>query len=56
VGKSQYREDIAERHIAALSATLPPDVVAAAQERGWARDLWTTVEELLAELGEEQVL
>jgi hypothetical protein len=31
---------------------LPPDVVAAAQERGRARDLWATAEELLQELSE----
>ena len=29
----------------------PPEVVACAQERGRARDLWATVEELLEELG-----
>ena len=33
---------------------LPPDTNAAAQERGKARDLWTTVQELSAELGREQ--
>ena len=31
---------------------LPPDVVAAAQQRGRARDLWATAEELLEELSE----
>jgi hypothetical protein len=35
--------------IAAVAATLPPDVVAAAQVRGKARDLWETAEELLVE-------
>ena len=41
------------RHIAtAAVATLPPEAVAAAQERGRARDLKATVAELLAELGE----
>jgi tetratricopeptide (TPR) repeat protein len=51
VANSRWFEDIAGRHIAA-AAQLPPDVVAAAQERGRARDLWATVEELLAELEE----
>ncbi len=37
--------------IAQLEAELPPDVVAAAWERGRARDLEPTVAELLAELG-----
>jgi predicted ATPase len=52
VANSQWYEDVAGQHIAAIAATLPPDVVAAAQERGRARDLDTTVAELLAELGE----
>jgi len=51
VANSRWFEDIAGRHIAAVAATLPPDVVAAAQERGKARDLEATVAELLAELG-----
>ena len=51
VANSHWYEDIAGRHIAAVAATLPPDVVAAAQERGRARDLEATVAELLAELG-----
>jgi tetratricopeptide (TPR) repeat protein len=38
--------------VAELEAELPPDVVAAAQERGRARDLDATVAELLVELGE----
>ena len=38
--------------IVAVAEMSPADVVAAAQERGRARDLWATVEELLAELGE----
>jgi hypothetical protein len=50
VAKSHWLEDVAGRHIAAVAATLPPDVVAAAQERGKARDLDSTVAELLEEL------
>jgi len=34
---------------AELQAMLPPNVFVNAQERGQARDLWTTVEELLVE-------
>jgi tetratricopeptide (TPR) repeat protein len=50
VGKSQWWEDVAGKRIAAVATTLPPDVVAAAQERGRARDLDATVRELLEEL------
>jgi hypothetical protein len=49
VANSRWFEDVAGKHIAA-AAGLPSDVFAAAQERGQARDLWATVEELLAEL------
>ncbi len=49
VANSHWFEDVAGKHIAAIAASLPPEVVAAAQERGRARDLWATVEELLAE-------
>jgi hypothetical protein len=56
VAHSHWFEDVYGRRIAAAAATLPPDVAAAAQERGRARDLWATVEELLAELeGEEHL-
>jgi hypothetical protein len=50
VGNSQFHEDVAGRHIAAVAATMPAEVVAAAQERGRVRDLDATVKELLAEL------
>jgi tetratricopeptide (TPR) repeat protein len=50
IASSQWYEDVVGRHIAAVATTLPPDVVAVAQERGRARDLWETVEELLVEL------
>jgi tetratricopeptide (TPR) repeat protein len=50
VANSRWFEDVFGRHIAAVAATLSSDVVTAAQERGRARDLWATVEELLAEL------
>jgi len=50
VANSRWFEDVAGREIAAAAEALPPEVVAAAQERGRARDLWATVEELLDEL------
>jgi predicted ATPase/DNA-binding SARP family transcriptional activator len=46
-----YRDGIGQ-HIAAVAATLRPEVVAAAQERGRAQNLDATVAELLVELGE----
>jgi tetratricopeptide (TPR) repeat protein len=52
VAKSRWFADVAGSHIAAVAATLPPEVVAAAQERGQARNLEATVAELLAELEE----
>jgi tetratricopeptide (TPR) repeat protein len=50
VANSHWFEDVAGRHIVSAAAALPPEVVAAAQERGRARDLWATAEELLEEL------
>jgi tetratricopeptide (TPR) repeat protein len=50
VANSRWFEDVAGRQIAAVAATLPPEVVAAAQERGRARDLWATAKALLEEL------
>ena len=46
----QYVRDKAARLMADLSAELPPDIVAAAQARGQARDLWATAEAALAEI------
>jgi tetratricopeptide (TPR) repeat protein len=50
VANSRWFEDVAGKHIAAVAATLPPEVVAAVQERGRARDLDAAVAELLDEL------
>jgi tetratricopeptide (TPR) repeat protein len=50
IGNSRWFEDVAGRRIAAAALALPPEVVAAAQARGKARDLWVTAAELLAEL------
>jgi predicted ATPase len=52
VANSRMWKDGAGRQITTAAASLPPEVVAAAQERGRARDLWATVEELLVELEE----
>jgi tetratricopeptide (TPR) repeat protein len=51
VAHSRWFEDVAGKHIALAASALPPDVVAAAQERGRARDLWATAEELRNEMG-----
>ena len=48
----QWAKDRAAPLVAELEAELAPDVVAAAQERGQARDLEATVAELLVELRE----
>jgi hypothetical protein len=50
VSDSCVYQDCIGRHVAAVAATLPSDVVVAAQERGRARDVSATVAELLAEL------
>jgi tetratricopeptide (TPR) repeat protein len=50
VANSHWFEDVAGRHVAAVAASLPPDAVTAAQERGRARDLDPTAADLLAEL------
>ena len=42
--------------LAAIAATLPPDAVAAARERGRARDLEATVAELLDELAADEAI
>ena len=51
VANSRWFEDVVGRHIATAAAGLPGDDVAAARERGRARDLWATAAELLEELG-----
>jgi tetratricopeptide (TPR) repeat protein len=52
VANSRWFADVVGQPIAAVAAELPPDAVAAAEERGRARDLEATVAELLAELEE----
>jgi tetratricopeptide (TPR) repeat protein len=52
VSNSRWFEDVAGRHITSVAESLPPDVVAAAQARGRARDLWAAVTELVDELAD----
>jgi hypothetical protein len=51
VGNSKWFQDVVGVEIAAAAAALPPETVAAAQERGRGRNLKNTVLEVLAELG-----
>jgi tetratricopeptide (TPR) repeat protein len=55
VANSQWFEDVAGKHIAKAAESLPPEVVEAAKERGRARDLWETAEELLLELSDDTI-
>jgi len=50
LGNSRYWEDSAGKHIARLAASLPDNLVRSAQERGRARELSATVNELRARL------
>jgi hypothetical protein len=50
VANSQWFEDVVGKHIEKAAESLPPEVVEAAKERGCARDIWETAEELLVEL------
>jgi len=52
VACSRWYEDVAGRELAAVAASLPPEVREAALARGRAREIWATAEELLAELGQ----
>ena len=49
IAKSQWQKDVVEGPLTKLVASLPPDVVAQAQQRGRERDLVETVQELLAQ-------
>ncbi len=50
IGNSRWYQDVFGRSLDAIAASLSPEVVTAAQERGRARDLQATVRELLAEM------
>jgi predicted ATPase/DNA-binding SARP family transcriptional activator len=51
IGKSQWYQDVIGDPLTTLTASLPAEVISAAQKRGRERDLEETVIELLAELG-----
>jgi predicted ATPase len=51
VSNSHWFEDVVGGHVMTATAKLPPEVVAAAQERGRGRDLEATAKELVVELG-----
>jgi tetratricopeptide (TPR) repeat protein len=53
VANSRWFEDVVGGDVAGWAAALPPDVADAARERGRARELWETAEELIAEFGED---
>jgi len=48
VANSRWCEDVFGRHIKAVAATLPSDVVAAAQARGRSSDLWAAAKALIS--------
>jgi hypothetical protein len=50
VSNSQWFEDVAGKHISTFAASLPSEVVKAAQSRGRALDIWDTAAKLLDEL------
>jgi hypothetical protein len=53
IANSHWYRDVFGPPIAAVAASLPPEVVRAAQARGRARTLEATVWELLAELADD---
>jgi predicted ATPase len=53
VANSRWFHETAGQQIAAVADSLPPEVVAAARQRGRARDLDATIVELTAELADE---
>ena len=52
VAQSHWYQDLFKLPITEAAAALPPGSVRAVEERGRARDVLTTLSELLAELGE----
>ena len=50
IANSRWFADVAGRKLEEIAEELPPEVVAAARERGEGLDLWETVEELSREL------
>jgi hypothetical protein len=49
VAQSRWFEDVIGRRLAVMAASLAPEVLSAARERGQARDLDASVEELMSE-------
>lgn len=54
VANAVWFDDVVGKPIQAVAETLPPEVVAAAQESGRQRDFWETAAELLKQFSEEQ--
>lgn len=54
ISAGQLFEDTVGRKLADAAAALPPETVAAAEERGLARQLNTTAAEMLAKLGQQR--
>jgi predicted ATPase/DNA-binding SARP family transcriptional activator len=52
VANSRWFQDVAGKRVEAIAVTLPAEVVAAAKERGRARDEWATIDELIDEFEE----
>ena len=52
VANSRWFELVFGRHVAVVAGSLPPEAAAALQARGRDRDLWATVDELVAELAQ----
>jgi len=50
IAKSQWHKDVIETPLSAMTASLSPEIIAAAQQRGRERDLDKTVQELFAEM------
>ena len=50
ITKARFMEDIYGQRIRSAAASLPHEIFAAAEERGFALDLWNTARELLEEL------
>ena len=56
VANSRWFEDVVGHQIAAVAATLPPDVAQAAEARGRAKDLRATASSLVTELSDRAEL
>jgi len=50
IANSYWQKDVVDRPLSTMTASLHPEVLAAAQKRGRERDLDATIQDLLAEL------